>query len=49
VAGTDQAIAEQLVEIVRAGFTFLVPMLSDGDSRERFATAVIPLVRAPLA
>jgi probable F420-dependent oxidoreductase len=45
VAGSSDAIAGQVVEIVRAGFTFLNVMSSQLDARERFATDVMPLVR----
>ncbi|MEV1178765.1 LLM class flavin-dependent oxidoreductase [Nonomuraea sp. NPDC049784] len=49
VAGGDEAIAGQLVEIIRAGFTFLNVMFSAPDPRRRFALEVIPLVRDALA
>ncbi|WP_329171647.1 LLM class flavin-dependent oxidoreductase [Streptomyces sp. NBC_01477] len=50
VTGGSQAIAEQLLAVVRAGFTF--PQLfglGEADARERFATEVIPLVRREFA
>ncbi|EIV92417.1 LLM class flavin-dependent oxidoreductase [Frankia sp. QA3] len=49
VVGSSEAIAEQLVTIVRAGFTFLQALgLAEPEHRERFATEVIPLVRNEL-
>ncbi|SEG87520.1 probable F420-dependent oxidoreductase, Rv2161c family [Actinacidiphila yanglinensis] len=50
VAGSSQAVAEQLAALVRAGFTFpLLFGLDDAETRERFATEVMPLVRAEFA
>jgi len=50
IAGGSEAIAEQLVTIARAGFTFpQVFGLSRPDDRERFAAEVIPLVHREFA
>jgi alkanesulfonate monooxygenase SsuD/methylene tetrahydromethanopterin reductase-like flavin-dependent oxidoreductase (luciferase family) len=49
VAGSSQAIAEQLLTIVRAGFTLPVATLTEPELRERFAMEVIPLVRSEVA
>ena len=50
IAGSSEAIAEQLVEIARAGFTFpQVFGLGEAEHRERFAAEVIPLVHAEFA
>lgn len=47
IAGSSQAVAEQLAAVVRAGFTFpLLFGLDHAETRERFATEVMPLVRA---
>ncbi|MEW1861876.1 LLM class flavin-dependent oxidoreductase [Streptomyces sp. NBC_00669] len=47
LAGSSQDVAEQLVAVVRAGFTFpLLFGLTHPETRERFATEVMPLVRA---
>ncbi|WP_051951872.1 LLM class flavin-dependent oxidoreductase [Actinacidiphila yeochonensis] len=50
VAGSSEAVAEQLLAVVRAGFTFPVAFgLDRAEVRERFATEVVPLVRRELA
>lgn len=48
IAGSSEAIAEQIVAIASAGFTFLNAALPEPDLRERFAAEVIPLVRDAL-
>ena len=48
VSGSSEAVAEQLIGIGQAGFTFFNVALADGDARERFALEVIPLVRDEL-
>jgi alkanesulfonate monooxygenase SsuD/methylene tetrahydromethanopterin reductase-like flavin-dependent oxidoreductase (luciferase family) len=45
VSGDSDAIAEQLIGVVQAGFTFLNVVLDDPADRERFASEVIPAVR----
>ena len=45
VSGGSEAIAEQLIGVVQAGFTFLNVVLDDPADRERFASEVIPAVR----
>jgi probable F420-dependent oxidoreductase len=45
VSGGSEAIAEQLIGVVQAGFTFLNVVLDDPADRERFASEVIPVVR----
>jgi alkanesulfonate monooxygenase SsuD/methylene tetrahydromethanopterin reductase-like flavin-dependent oxidoreductase (luciferase family) len=47
--GDGKTIAERLIGIGRAGFTFFNVALADADARRRFAAEVIPLVRAELA
>jgi probable F420-dependent oxidoreductase len=50
IAGSSEAIAEQLVAIVRAGFTApQVFGLGQAEDRERFAVEVIPLVQSEFA
>jgi probable F420-dependent oxidoreductase len=49
VAGSSQAVAEQLVAIVRAGFTALQVVFTAPEHDERYAHDVIPLVRRELA
>ena len=49
VSGGSEAIAEQLVGVVQAGFTFLNVVLDDPADRERFASEVIPVVRRQTA
>ncbi|BBB01448.1 hypothetical protein RVR_8869 [Actinacidiphila reveromycinica] len=50
LAGSSQEVAEQLAAVVRAGFTFpLLFGLDHAETRERFATEVIPLVRGEFA
>jgi len=48
IAGPDEAIAAQLVQIVRAGFTLPIVSLRQPDQCERFASEIIPRVRAAL-
>ncbi len=48
IAGSEQAITDQLIQIIRAGFTFPVVILRQPDWCERFATEIIPCVRAGL-
>jgi hypothetical protein len=48
VSGSSQAVAEQLVGIGHAGFTFFNVALAGSDARERFAAEVIPVVRDEL-
>lgn len=45
VSGGSEAIAERLICVVEAGFTFLNVVLDDPADRERFASEVIPVVR----
>jgi probable F420-dependent oxidoreductase len=49
VAGSSQAIAEQLTEIVQAGFTFPIVSLAEPADRARFAAEVMPVVRKEYA
>jgi alkanesulfonate monooxygenase SsuD/methylene tetrahydromethanopterin reductase-like flavin-dependent oxidoreductase (luciferase family) len=49
LAGSSEVIAEQILVVVRGGFTFLNIALPQPDLRERFAAEVIPLVRSELA
>jgi probable F420-dependent oxidoreductase len=49
ISGDSAAIADQLISIGRAGFTFLNVALADADARRRFAAEVMPLVRGELA
>jgi probable F420-dependent oxidoreductase len=49
VAGSSQAIAEQLLEITAAGFTFPIVSLPHPDDRARFAAEVMPVVRREYA
>ena len=48
IAGPDEAIAAQLVQIIRAGFTLPIVSLRQPDQCERFAAEIIPRVRAGL-
>jgi alkanesulfonate monooxygenase SsuD/methylene tetrahydromethanopterin reductase-like flavin-dependent oxidoreductase (luciferase family) len=48
LSGGSQAVAEQLVGIGHAGFTFFNVALAGSDARERFAAEVIPVVRGEL-
>jgi probable F420-dependent oxidoreductase len=45
VSGGSEAIAERLIGVIQAGFTFLNVVLNDPADRERFASEVIPAVR----
>jgi alkanesulfonate monooxygenase SsuD/methylene tetrahydromethanopterin reductase-like flavin-dependent oxidoreductase (luciferase family) len=47
--GDSKTVAERLIGIGRAGFTFFNVALADADARRRFAAEVMPLVRAELA
>jgi alkanesulfonate monooxygenase SsuD/methylene tetrahydromethanopterin reductase-like flavin-dependent oxidoreductase (luciferase family) len=47
--GDGAAIAERLIGIGRAGFTFFNVALADADARRQFAAEVMPLVRGELA
>jgi alkanesulfonate monooxygenase SsuD/methylene tetrahydromethanopterin reductase-like flavin-dependent oxidoreductase (luciferase family) len=47
--GDAMTIAERLIGIGRAGFTFFNVALADADARRRFAAEVMPLVRGELA
>jgi alkanesulfonate monooxygenase SsuD/methylene tetrahydromethanopterin reductase-like flavin-dependent oxidoreductase (luciferase family) len=47
--GDGKTVAERLIGIGRAGFTFFNVALADADARRRFAAEVMPLVRAELA
>jgi probable F420-dependent oxidoreductase len=49
VAGSSQAVAEQLVAIVRAGFTVLQVVFTAPEQDEQFAHRVIPLLRSELS
>jgi len=46
LSGSADAVAAQLTEIVRAGFTVLNVALPDPGDAERFAAEVMPAVRA---
>ena len=48
VAGPDEAIADQLAAIIRAGFTLPIVILRQPDQCERLAAEIIPRVRAGL-
>jgi alkanesulfonate monooxygenase SsuD/methylene tetrahydromethanopterin reductase-like flavin-dependent oxidoreductase (luciferase family) len=47
--GRSRSIAEQLIGIGRAGFTFFNVALAGAGARQRFAAEVMPQVRAELA
>lgn len=49
IVGHSEAIAERLIVIGHAGFTFLNVALADADARHRFAAEVMPPVRDELA
>jgi probable F420-dependent oxidoreductase len=49
ISGDSTAIADRLIGIGRAGFTFLNVALANADARRRFAAEVMPLVRGELA
>jgi probable F420-dependent oxidoreductase len=48
ITGTSEAVAERLIRIGQAGFTFLNVALADADARDRFAAEVMPAVRGEL-
>jgi probable F420-dependent oxidoreductase len=49
VAGSTQAVAEQLAAITRAGFTVFQIVFTAPEQDERFAHEVIPLLRSELS